>query len=68
VAAAGALTAAGRLAAATELAWSALALPLPAATSARLRCTLSSALWMSGRDCPANSAPTPRSPGSRLSL
>jgi DNA-binding CsgD family transcriptional regulator/tetratricopeptide (TPR) repeat protein len=46
--AAEALTAAGRLAEATELTRSALAVPLPAATSARLRCTLSSALWMSG--------------------
>ena len=49
VAAAEALTAAGRLAAATELTWSALSLPLPPATSARLRCALSSALWMNGQ-------------------
>ena len=49
VAAAEALTAAGRPAAATELTSSALALPQAAATSARLRCALSSALWMSGQ-------------------
>ena len=49
VAAAEALTAAGRFAAATELTSSALALPLPAITSARLRCALSSALWLSGQ-------------------
>jgi len=49
VAAAEALTAAGRLAAATELTWSALSQPLPAAASARLRCALSSALWMNGQ-------------------
>jgi DNA-binding CsgD family transcriptional regulator len=49
VAAAEALTAAGRLAAATKLTWSALAQPLPAAASARLRCALSSALWMNGQ-------------------
>jgi DNA-binding CsgD family transcriptional regulator/tetratricopeptide (TPR) repeat protein len=49
VAAAEALTAAGRLAAATELTWSALSLPLPPAASARLRCALSSALWMNGQ-------------------
>jgi DNA-binding CsgD family transcriptional regulator/tetratricopeptide (TPR) repeat protein len=49
VAAAEALTAAGRLAAATELSWSALSLPLPPAASARLRCALSSALWMNGQ-------------------
>ncbi len=46
--AAEALTAAGRLTEATELTRSALALPLPTATSAGLRCALSSALWMSG--------------------
>jgi len=49
VAAAEALTAAGRLAAATELTCSALAQPLPPAASARLRCALSSALWMNGQ-------------------
>jgi DNA-binding CsgD family transcriptional regulator len=49
VAAAEALTAAGRLAAATELTWSALSLPLPPGASARLRCALSSALWMNGQ-------------------
>jgi DNA-binding CsgD family transcriptional regulator/tetratricopeptide (TPR) repeat protein len=46
--AAEALTAAGRLKEATKLANAALAMPLPPATSARLRCALSSALWMSG--------------------
>ncbi len=49
LAAAEALTAAGRLEAATKLARSALAMPLPAATGARLRCALSSALWLSGQ-------------------
>jgi DNA-binding CsgD family transcriptional regulator len=49
VAAAEALTAAGRLAAATKLTWSALEQPLPPAASARLRCALSSALWMNGQ-------------------
>jgi DNA-binding CsgD family transcriptional regulator len=48
LAAAEALTAAGRLEEATKLSYSALTMPLPAATSARLRCALSSALWMSG--------------------
>src|SRR5258706_61807 len=48
LAAAEALTAAGRLEEATRLSYSALTMPLPAATSARLRCALSSALWMSG--------------------
>jgi DNA-binding CsgD family transcriptional regulator len=48
-AAAGALTAAGQLDRATELARSALAVPMPATTSAGLRCALSSALLMSGQ-------------------
>ena len=47
--AAQALTSAGRFAEATDLTCSVLALPLPAATTARLRCVLSSALWMSGQ-------------------
>jgi DNA-binding CsgD family transcriptional regulator/tetratricopeptide (TPR) repeat protein len=47
--AAEALTTAGRLAEATKLSYSVLAMPLPASTSARLRCALSSALWMSGQ-------------------
>jgi len=46
--AAQALTSAGRFAEATDLTCSVLPLPLPAATTARLRCALSSALWMSG--------------------
>jgi DNA-binding CsgD family transcriptional regulator/tetratricopeptide (TPR) repeat protein len=49
VTAAEALTTAGRLAEATELAYSVLAMPLPDPISARLRCTLSSALWLSGQ-------------------
>jgi len=47
--AAQALTAAGRLTEATDLTRSVLALPLPTVTTARLRCALSSALWMSGQ-------------------
>jgi DNA-binding CsgD family transcriptional regulator/tetratricopeptide (TPR) repeat protein len=47
--AAEALTAAGRFEEAAKLARSALAMPLPTATSARLRCALSSALWLSGQ-------------------
>lgn len=49
VTAADALTAAGRLEEAVRLARSALAIPQSAVTSARLRCTLSSALSMSGQ-------------------
>jgi DNA-binding CsgD family transcriptional regulator len=47
--AAEALAAAGRPAEAARLTSSALAGPLPAAASARLRCALSAALWMGGR-------------------
>jgi DNA-binding CsgD family transcriptional regulator len=47
--AAEALTVAGRPVDAASLAYSALARPLHAAASARLRCALSSALWMSGQ-------------------
>jgi DNA-binding CsgD family transcriptional regulator len=47
--AAQALTAAGRFSEATDLTSSVLALPLPAAITARLRCALSSALWMGGQ-------------------
>jgi DNA-binding CsgD family transcriptional regulator/tetratricopeptide (TPR) repeat protein len=47
--AAQALTAAGRFTEATDLTRSVLALPLPATTTARLRCALSSSLWMSGQ-------------------
>ncbi|HEY1619698.1 MAG TPA: AAA family ATPase [Streptosporangiaceae bacterium] len=47
--AAEALMTAGRLGEATELASSVLAMPLSDTVSARLRCTLSSALWMSGQ-------------------
>jgi len=47
--AAQALTAAGRFSEATDLTSSVLALPLPAITTARLRCALSSALWMGGQ-------------------
>jgi DNA-binding CsgD family transcriptional regulator/tetratricopeptide (TPR) repeat protein len=49
VAAAEALTAAGRLDEATVLARSVLAAPLPAITSAQLRCTLSLALTLGGQ-------------------
>jgi ATP/maltotriose-dependent transcriptional regulator MalT len=51
--AAHALTAAGRCAEASSLASSVLALPLPAATTATLRCALSAALWMNGRPAEA---------------
>jgi DNA-binding CsgD family transcriptional regulator len=51
--AAEALTAAGRLAEAIRLAYSALHMPQPPAASARLRCTLSAALWLSGQDARA---------------
>jgi DNA-binding CsgD family transcriptional regulator/tetratricopeptide (TPR) repeat protein len=49
LAAAQALTAAGRFSEATDLTSSVLALPLPATTAARLRCAQSSALWMGGQ-------------------
>jgi DNA-binding CsgD family transcriptional regulator len=49
LAAAEALTAAGRFEEATKLARSALAMPLAAAACARLRCALSSALSLSGQ-------------------